>query len=455
MIISLGLYLGIVMRQITHYALQSQSNLLISRLEYWSQVLDFESNPISSRTEEILRDGSIEYHAAVLVILDSGRSRFLALDGYRPPEDVLRRIWIALEKRIQSTSQVAFESGNLVVVAVPVPTASNASMIAAVTPVNVGWRHLVDSVIRVALVGLIGSALLSWLLARSISRPVTRLSQAAQRVAQGFYEDPPLPSSDNELGQLSRTFNNMREQVHRASQIQRDFLTGVSHDLKTPLSIIKGYVCALEDGVADDNEMRTRSLAGISKETDRMEDFIAALLELARLEAGLAPFNPRPMDLTVLARKIIKTYAIQAQERNLNFEDLLPPNAPMVALDGRLIERVITNLVDNALKYSGSGGTIKIGGENQVGHFFLWIDDCGPGIPAEDKERLFERFFRGSPAKGENTKGSGLGLTIAKEIMLLHAGNIDVENLPEGGARFTIWLPLSEIPLTKPLHFPD
>jgi CheY-like chemotaxis protein/HAMP domain-containing protein len=162
-------------------------------------------------------------------------------------------------------------------------------------------------------------------LAGSIARPVTRLTTAAGRMAGGIYDDPPITAGKGELGRLTSAFEAMRQQVRQSQQRERDFLAGVSHDLKTPLAIIQGYASALSDGAASDDASRLRALSGIQRETERMARLIASLLELARLQSGLVPFKLVAVDLAALTRGVLADLSPQAQEKGCILWVRCPP----------------------------------------------------------------------------------------------------------------------------------
>jgi signal transduction histidine kinase len=174
-----------------------------------------------------------------------------------------------------------------------------------------------------------------------------------------------------------------------------------------------------------------------------MARLIAALLELARLEAGLTPFHPQPLDLAALARGALADLAAQAAEAGVRLEDSLPASLPLILADAGQLERVLANLLENAIRYTPAGASVIVGGEQRRTDVAIWVEDAGPGIPAEALPRIFDRFYQADPARAAGRRGSGLGLAIAREIVLRHAGALSAENRPPRGARFTVALPLA------------
>jgi len=464
---SLALFAGLTAAQVVRYSRQARAEELRMRLKLVSNWLD----PGSPAGQEALHSLSADLSAALLVIYPDDRPRFYASDGYAlSAADIAEARAVAADAALSLPPHASggrpattLQRGGLAIAVQPLPLAdgTTALLIAAepAARLELGWRRLLDALAYAALLGLAGSLLLALLLARSISRPVNCLIAAADRVTQGVYDDPPLPAGDDELGRLTRAFNAMREQVRQSQQIQRDFLAGVSHDLKTPLTVIQGYAAALADGVATDEPPSSagqesalrRAAVGIQREADRMARLIAALLELARLETGLTPFHPQPIDPTALARRALADLASQAAEAGVRLEDALPASLPVVDADPGQLERVLANLLENAVRYTPAGPSTALrtgaavtvsGGRGQAG-VAIWVEDAGPGIPEEALPRVFDRFYQADPARAAGRRGSGLGLAIAREIVLRHGGAITAENRPPRGARFTVTLPES------------
>jgi signal transduction histidine kinase len=440
---SLALFFGLTWGQLRDYYRQTRLDELHLRLKLISGWID----PLSGEVKDALHKASADIGVALLLVYPDRQQRFYASDGYALTDAQLAGVRTVLDEELPLKRDSTRHSGELLVITQLVPLADGQSaLLAAVTPearLESGWRRLLTPLGYAALFGLFISMLLAWLLARSLARPVNRLTAAAGRVAQGIYDDPPLKAGKDELGRLVSVFQSMREQIGQAQQTQRDFLSGVSHDLKTPLAVIQGYASALEDGIADDEVSRQRVIAGIRRETERMTGLVASLLELARLEAGLTPFEPAALDLGTLVRKVLGELGTRAQPKDLHLQEALPEKLPPVQADPTQIERVLMNLLENAIRFTPGGGTIGVGGAAQAGRVSLWIQDSGPGIPQEALPHIFDRFYQFEPARTTGRSGSGLGLTIAREIMKRHGGEIYVQSEIGQGARFTISLPCS------------
>lgn len=443
-LISLAVFLGLVWGQIRNYSREAKVEELRLRLKLSSLWVE----PMSPRVKDALHSTSADMGVALWLVYGDDRPDFYVSDGYAISEADLPRVQAALENELLQPRAAAFQRGDLFLVTQPVTAADKTpALLVAVTPaasLESGWMHLVTAMRGAALFGLVISLALALLLADSIARPVTRLTAAAGRMAGGIYDDPPIPAGKDELGRLTRAFDAMRQQVRQSRQRERDFLSGVSHDLKTPLAILQGYANALADGAASDDASRLRALSGIQRETERMTRLVTTLLELARLQSGLVPFKLAVVDLTALTRRVLADLSPQAQEKGLHFVDELPAGILAIQADPAQIERVLLNLLDNAVRFTLQGGAITVGGSGeQGGRVSVWVQDTGPGIPPEALPHVFERFYQADTARPTGRRGSGLGLTIAREIVTHHRGDIQAESQPGQGARFTITLPCS------------
>jgi two-component system phosphate regulon sensor histidine kinase PhoR len=241
-------------------------------------------------------------------------------------------------------------------------------------------------------------------------------------------------------------------ELRRLEKIRKDFVANVSHELRTPLTSIKGYVEALLDGAKDDPAALTKFLDIILKQSDRLNLIIEDLLELSKIESGRVSFKEEPLDLRAIIDRtlsMIKPIADKKGHRLVSSVDETLP--PMAGDEGRLVQ-VLTNLLDNAVKYTPAGGTITVGAKlapeigitGQAGRVVeLSVADTGIGIPEQDRPRVFERFYRVDKARSRELGGTGLGLAIVKHIVEGHGGQVWVEANRPQGSRFVVRLPVS------------
>lgn len=251
---------------------------------------------------------------------------------------------------------------------------------------------------------------------------------------------PLLNAADQRIGTL--VVLNDVTRLRNLDNVRREFVANVSHEIKTPLTAIKGFVETLIHGPVDSEEERNRFLGIIKKHTDRLGAIIADLLSLARLEqkdgVDAALFEPKRLkDIIETAIQIIKN---KAEEKQIGFDLTLDPSI-CVSVDGTLMEQAIVNLLDNAVKYSPVSGRVHITGEASGNQIYVRISDSGPGIPSQHLPRLFERFYRVDKARSRKLGGTGLGLAIVKHICQVHGGNCLVESELGKGSTFTIAIP--------------
>jgi len=222
---------------------------------------------------------------------------------------------------------------------------------------------------------------------------------------------------------------------------RQEFVANVSHELRTPLSLIKGFVETLLDGAKEDPELSARFLRTIEKHTDRLTYLIEDLLTISRLESGQIVMNLHDVDLREEAAHVVDDLQARASGKHVTLLNELPPNFHARA-DADRLQQVLFNLVENAIKYGRSDGSVSIGGHANAGdRIELWVQDNGPGIPAESKERIFERFNRVDRARSRETGGTGIDLAIVKHIVQAHGGEVWVKSELGKGSTFFFTLP--------------
>jgi signal transduction histidine kinase len=229
--------------------------------------------------------------------------------------------------------------------------------------------------------------------------------------------------------------------LREAEELKQTLLSVISHELKTPVSIIKGYAGTLAREDANwDKETLADGLAVIEEEADRLDGLINNLLEASRLQAGGLKLQLSYVNLADMAREAVEN--LQATTEKHTFELDFPEDLPLIQGDYERLRQVLTNLIGNAIKYSPEGGLIKVGGMLNDHKIRLYVQDKGIGIAPADQERIFERFYRVDNRLARQAPGTGLGLFLAKAVVQAHAGQIWVESAPGQGSTFLIELPL-------------
>ena len=272
-------------------------------------------------------------------------------------------------------------------------------------------------------------------LARGVGPPLDALVDAAGRVEHGDYTTrvPEISRGPRELRGLIRAFNTMTARLESDETQRRRLLADVSHELRTPLAVIQGNAEAIVDGVypADAEHLGT-----ILEETRVLSRLIEDLRTLSLAEAGTLALHREPTDLSIVAAEVGRSFEQLAATAGAHVELDLPDDLPLLDVDPIRLREVLANLVANALRYVGSGGTVRIAGRAAEDNIDLEVADDGPGIPAELLPTVFDRF-----AKSPESRGTGLGLAIAKAIIEAHGGTISAQSRPGQGTTIRIELP--------------
>ncbi len=291
------------------------------------------------------------------------------------------------------------------------------------------WRPFLVDLLLAGLVGVLFAAAVSFFVARSIVRPIRRVADATRALAADERHDPLPTEGSSELVALARAFNQMTEQLAASREAERNFLLSVSHELKTPLTAIRGYAEGLADGAFDPGE----AARIIALEAGRLERLVRDLLDLARMNRAEFAVRREPVDLAETAREAVARHDASAHEFGV---ELRAAGAETwVEADRDRLLQVASNLVENALRETPAGGAVVVTAQPGT----LMVADTGPGIPADDVPHAFERFYLYDKVGKDRPVGSGLGLAIVKQLATAMGGDVRVESGP-AGTRFTVSL---------------
>ncbi|MFF2015485.1 sensor histidine kinase [Paenibacillus sp. NPDC058177] len=320
-------------------------------------------------------------------------------------------------------------------------------------PVGEAVSILTQYFLYLAPVILILVTLLSLIYSRIVSFPLVKLSKAATRMAELDFSQQPAINSKDEFGDLSRSMNKLSQNLdatlkqlteanqelqeevakkERSEQLRKELIANISHELKTPLGIVKGFAEGLQDDVAIDK--RERYLNLIVNETDRMNALIMDMLELSKFEAKAVRLHPKEIYLGRLVRNVASSFDHQLVSKNLHI-DILETEEWGVQADPRRLEQVVLNLLSNAVRYAEEHSTIRIQIQQaSPGIIMTRIDNVGPSIPEDDLERIWDQFYRAERSRDRKFGGTGLGLAIVKNILDLHGSRYGAENTKQGVA---------------------
>lgn len=279
-------------------------------------------------------------------------------------------------------------------------------------------------------------------LVNRITGPLRRMEHVARQLALGNFKEKVEVTSKDEIGSLGSALNHMATALEEVDQRRRDFLANVAHDLRTPLSYIKGYSEAIIEGVVTGEEQK-KYLRLIHREAGRLQRLVHDLLDLAQLEGDSYPLKLMPLSLAQLVEDSMAKYEPFLREKNIAVTLDLDFDVIVNADEDRL-EQAITNILDNALRHSHENGELKIILKQTNNTCTLTISDTGEGIPPEELQRLGERFYRVDKSRTRKGGGSGLGLSIVKQIVFLHKGTLQIDSVLGKGTDVSITLPIYE-----------
>lgn len=281
--------------------------------------------------------------------------------------------------------------------------------------------------------------LLALLLSEGLLRPVRALTHAAGKLSRGDLSQRVQVHGKDELGQLGASFNQMAGSLEKAEQNRRSMTADIAHELRTPIAVQRANLEALQDGIYP---LTVENLQPILDQTELLTRLVEDLRTLALADAGELRLERGPTDLAALVRRVVERFRPEAESRGVTLTGEGLPELPPLSLDAHRIEQILNNLFSNALRYTPEGGEVRLSIETRGGFAELRVADTGPGIPPEALPRLFERFYRADPSRSRERGGTGLGLAIARQLALLHGGDLTGANRPEGGAVFTLRLPV-------------
>ena len=394
--------------------------------------------------------------------INSGTRNYYILDGATgayitgsdpaagPKLAITRNILTAIDG---SEGYASNSSDDYMDVALPIRGASGSYIIyiidnkETVTSLN---AEIYSIIIEAMAIGLLIAILLGLLLAKTMVTPIQSLTKAAEKVASGDFSESVENDARDEIGVLSRTFNDMAGQLERniedlqnAEQMRKEFVANVSHELRTPVTSIRSYAETLCDaGSTMDAATEQRFLEVIVRESDRMTKIVQDLLTLSRFDAGSIAFDFQKFSFEKSVQDVYNAQLLEAQKHGHNFGLQFESELPEIVGDRARIEQVLINMLSNAIKYTPDGGRIRMTAGTKGDKVWCTVRDNGIGIPKQDIDRVFERFYRVDKARSRESGGTGLGLSIAYEIVQRHDGEMTLHSQKGKGTAITVTLPI-------------
>ena len=309
--------------------------------------------------------------------------------------------------------------------------------------INSTTALLKNQLIYITIIAILFSIILSFFLSHKLSKPITDITDKAKKISNGNYDIHFDKSDIMEINELSETLNHMEEEVAKTDEYRRDLMANVSHDLKTPLTMIKAYAEMVRDLTYNDKEKREKNLNVIIDESDRLNILVNDILELSKLQNNSTKIDRETFDLTKDLQDILKRYEIIKETENYKFI-LNTPDVAIIYADRKRINQVLYNLINNAINYTGDDKTIYISIINNKKNYHIEIRDTGKGIAPEDINYIWDKYYKQDKNHRRNVIGTGLGLSIVKNILEAHNFEYGVKSIKDKGSTFYF-----DIPKTK------
>jgi len=290
-----------------------------------------------------------------------------------------------------------------------------------------------------ACVAIAIALIITFFLSRRISAPICALTETARKLGQGDFSQRVQVRDKTEVGELGQAFNSMAGDLEKGERLRRNMVADVAHELRTPLSNVRGYLEAIREGVVKPDAATIRSL---EEETTLLSRLVDDLQDLSLAEAGKLELVCQSEDVAELINRTVAAMQAQAIAKEVSLSTDLPQGLPLVNIDSQRINQVLRNLLENALAHTAKGDAINVAAARQGDWVEISVADTGEGIPPDDLPNIFERFYRVDKSRARATGGSGLGLTIAKHLVESHGGKIEVQGKLGEGSRFSFTLPV-------------
>ena len=401
---------------------------------------DINLNPLRHQIDNI---NALLGASVVIVNVDLTVLQFGPTDGTNlPPDEYLKAILegetIALSGSFHPTNpEPQLIAGH------PITIGNN---IIGAALVSISMAELEDAIAgmyRITLISLfvavlLGSALI-YLSSQAITRPLRQMNEAAGIIAGGVFEKRIPVKAKDEVGQLATQFNIMAESLHNQEKIRRSFIANLSHDIRSPLTSILGFMKAIQDGTVPP-ERQPYYMGIVLDETERLIKLSNDLLDIHRIQDTPLEMNITAFDINELIRKTIMGFEQRATQKQITVTSRFAHATDMVLADEDKIRRCLYNLLDNAVKFTPDVGTIIVETTVIGKKVLVSVTDNGRGMTAEEQKHVFDRFFKSDPSRNEDKLGSGLGLSIVKEFIRAHGEVISVESAPKKGSVFMFTL---------------
>jgi len=297
-------------------------------------------------------------------------------------------------------------------------------------------------IVGIVAVGILLGVLIAILLALNLSNALQRVTHAVQLLAAGQEYKPPIEHGPEEIRVLMRTINSLVERLRELENMRRKLLTNLIHELGRPLGALLLAIQALQAGAGQDEAMRVDILAGMEEEMSILQRLLDDLTGLHNQVLGVLELKTQPVILTQWLANVLRTHQEEANTKGLLWQVTISEELPTIDADPNRLAQAIGNLVNNAIKFTPPGGTVSVDASVQDNQVWIRVNDTGPGIPLDEQANIYTPFYRGL-SENRFPQGMGLGLSIARDLVIAHQGRLEFTSVHGEGSSFTIWLPFS------------
>ena len=426
------------------------------RLDSLDKVLSAHT-AIIDKTGNILSGQVLSAHTA---IIDSNRNILYGQTANDPTSNQIIsepsfKEKVLSDKKVLFAGKIDGVTEELFLVAVPIKKDNQVVGSVVIFSPLTGLKQHVNSILGIALIGaLIGIVLatvLSIFVSRKLIRPLIKMQETARHIAGGEFGRQIEVSSEDEVGRLARSFNRMSTQlkekieaIERFDRLRQELLSDVSHELRTPLTVIQGFSEAVLDGLVKSKEQEQSYLCNIIDESARLSRLVDDLLNLKGMEAAKTFDEMEYVVLNKLAQVTVERLKHMANSKEITITLTLPEQNITVWGNIDRLKQVLTNLLDNAINHSEAGHAVCVELGRKNNDTYISVKNSGPGIPSEELENIWDRFYKVDKSRSRCGTGTGLGLSIVNKIVEMHGGKVSVESKPGHGAIFTLYLPSND-----------
>ena len=429
------------------------SSVYTERVEVMAGDLTYEFNSLSSATPKSFKDkavelaGDFQYKTKLEVqVIDRHDNIIVTTTGFQPTDQRMPDYERAKKNGETAAAKIKSANGERVLACTTVIYDAAGRYMGAyrwITSLNAVNRTVSGFVLVLVLAGILvlGFCAFSGLFfINSIVKPIRDVSNIARKIAMGDFNSRIEIKKNDEIGELCDTINYMASELSEAESLKNDFISSVSHELRTPLTAIKGWGETAKMSLGTDEALVKRGLDVVLSEADRLSGLVEELLDFSRMETGRLSVVSQPLNISELLGESVDMYIELARKQGIELIFTRPAEDITVLGDPNRLKQVFINIIDNAVKYTENGGQVLVDQTAEEGCVRITVKDTGVGIPAQDIDRVKEKFYKAN----KTVRGSGIGLAVADEIIKQHKGLLFIESTEGAGTTVTIVLPLYE-----------